>query len=63
MPRYQITQDITADGVQLVGGQTYGGDDIPAGCLSSMLRLGQAVEVPPEAPKPPAEPPKPTAKK
>lgn len=46
MKRYQFTATVAVDGVLRKAGEVVPEAEIPSGCLVSMLRLGQVVEVP-----------------
>lgn len=48
MKRYQFALTIAVDGVLHQAGEIATEAEIPAGCLASMLRLRQVVELPPE---------------
>lgn len=51
MKRYQFVITIAVEGVLRNAGDVATESEIPAGCLASMLRLRQVVELPPERPQ------------
>lgn len=49
--RYRFTLSIVVDGKPYAAGDEADAKDIPAGCLASMVRLGQVVQAEKPAPK------------
>jgi len=47
MKRVQFTQSIIVEGVPYKAGDVVDACDVPAGCLESLLRLGQCKEITP----------------
>ncbi|MBN9521088.1 hypothetical protein J0H58_21645 [bacterium] len=45
MDRYRITKSVAADGVPLKAGAVVSADEIEAGCLESLVRIGAAVPI------------------
>ena len=62
MPHYKFNTNITVDGKPFTDGTVADGAEIPSGCITSMLRLGQIEEVASPVAKPAAIKEKPKTK-